>query len=317
MTTETLRGLISIPRLEVQDANAVSGPLTWGFPSPTAFVGFTDALSRKIPYDTRGIGIICHNFNPLVYKNKYDYKFILTKNPNDDGQYNQNGNLKQPSIIDEGRASMEVSLIIGVHQQLDEQEAEEMLARVSDAIQVMRLAGGIILPRLSNKPKFRLRYTPLTGDADEDTSAFYRTCKRLLPGSALVCRPDVLQEHLSECRHFNQKINVLDALLNLVRMNVEWDPEAEQWSTKRSRPGWLVPLPVGYGSISPTYDPGSVKNARDPSIPFRFVECLYGLGEWMSPLKLKSPQQMLWYAQPDVSKGLYLCGHEEPIAAEA
>ena len=42
-----INSLLILPRLRVQAANAVSGPLTWGFPSPTAFTGFAHALERR------------------------------------------------------------------------------------------------------------------------------------------------------------------------------------------------------------------------------------------------------------------------------
>jgi CRISPR-associated protein Csy2 len=41
--------------------------------------------------------------------------------------------------------------------------------------------------------------------------------------------------------------------------------------------------------------------------PFQFVECLYSLGEWVSPHRLSSWQQLLWQWQTDTEKGLYLC----------
>ena len=46
--SNNLSGLILLPRLRVQNANAISGPLSWGFPSPTAFTGFVHALERKL-----------------------------------------------------------------------------------------------------------------------------------------------------------------------------------------------------------------------------------------------------------------------------
>ena len=42
-----ISGLIVLPHLRVQNANAISGPLSWGFPSPTAFTGFVHALERQ------------------------------------------------------------------------------------------------------------------------------------------------------------------------------------------------------------------------------------------------------------------------------
>lgn len=70
-------GLLILPRLQIQNANAISGPLTWGFPTPTAFTGFAHALERRLsegsPYDFGevregfgGVGIVCHGFQPQV-----------------------------------------------------------------------------------------------------------------------------------------------------------------------------------------------------------------------------------------------------------
>ena len=39
--------LLVLPRLRVQNANAISSPLTHGFPSMTAFLGLMWALERK------------------------------------------------------------------------------------------------------------------------------------------------------------------------------------------------------------------------------------------------------------------------------
>ena len=58
-------GLLILPRLRIQNANAISSPLTHGFPSMTAFLGFMWALGRKmadagIPLKPEKIGVICH-----------------------------------------------------------------------------------------------------------------------------------------------------------------------------------------------------------------------------------------------------------------
>ncbi|MDP0953515.1 type I-F CRISPR-associated protein Csy2, partial [Klebsiella pneumoniae] len=39
--------LLVLPRLRIQNANAISGVFTWGFPAMTAFVGMMHALERK------------------------------------------------------------------------------------------------------------------------------------------------------------------------------------------------------------------------------------------------------------------------------
>jgi CRISPR-associated protein Csy2 len=90
----------------------------------------------------------------------------------------------------------------------------------------------------------------------------------------------------------------------------ETEQVAEQatkgWSVSRRKSGWLVPLPVGYAAISPLYAPGEVKNARDNDTPFRFVESVLSLGEWVGPHRIKALQDLLWvhHAQPEA--GLYL-----------
>ena len=68
-----------------------------------------------------------------------------------------------------------------------------------------------------------------------------------------------------------------------------------------------MPLPIGYAGISPLYAPGEVANSRDDSTPFRFVESLYSLGEWVSPHRLDTLEQLLWTHEADPNAGLYRC----------
>ena len=54
--------MLVLPHLRVQNANAVSSPMTWGFPAITAFIGLMHALARRLPADSglefRGVGVI-------------------------------------------------------------------------------------------------------------------------------------------------------------------------------------------------------------------------------------------------------------------
>ncbi|MDO6107246.1 type I-F CRISPR-associated protein Csy2 [Pseudomonas aeruginosa] len=70
-------------------------------------------------------------------------------------------------------------------------------------------------------------------------------------------------------------------------------------------PGWLVPIPAGYNALSPLYLPGEVRNARDRETPLRFVENLFGLGEWLSPHRVAALSDLLWYHHAEPDKGLY------------
>jgi len=305
--------LILLPRLQIQNGNAVSGPLTWSFPSPTAFTGFVHALERKLADELQqgfgGVGIVCHKFEPQVTQpaGKYTRVFQLTRNPlAKDG--------KTAAIVEEGRSHMEVSLVFTLYDYIDAEDGEEFVEQLMNVMHSMRLAGGSILPKRNGK-RYDAQYWPLPQDQVGKDETFRKLRRQLLPGFALVQRQDRLQERLAELRDKDSQANALDALLDLTRLNFEPDlpnpdkpddPGAKQWGI-RKHPGWLVPLPIGYAAISPLYQPGEVRNARDNETPFAFVENLYSLGEWLSPHRLSTLQQLLWHQEADVDKGLYQC----------
>lgn len=302
--------LVLLPHLKVQNANAISGPLTWGFPSPTAFAGFAHALERKFAAELdegfAGVGIICHHFEPQVFQppGRRTQVFRLTRNPvGKDG-----GTL---ALVEEGRAHMEVSLLIAVRDYKSEGDGKDLAERLHHAAQGMRLAGGSLLHQEGKR--YQAQWWPLAGDVEGDTRIFRRLRRRLLPGFALVLRDDLLVGHLAEMRVAQPESNALDALLDLSRLNIEpvvsQADEADvpvKWEIRR-KPGWLVPLPIGYAGISPLYAPGEVENARDAATPFRFVESLYSLGEWVSPHRLNDLSQLLWTQETDAANGIYRC----------
>ena len=120
----------------------------------------------------------------------------------------------------------------------------------------------------------------------------------------------------------------LDAWLDLSRLNhhaqrstvpnasTGKETETVEWITQRP-PGWIVPIPVGYGALSELHPPGTVANARDATTPFRFVESVYSMGQWISPHRLRDASELLWYPQHDPASGLYRCRNDflPPIVA--
>ncbi len=114
-----------IREIEVQNANALSSPFTYGFPAVTAFAGFAHALNSKIT----GVGIISHRFEMQDYSGKYGRTLKLTANP-----LLSNG--ERPSMVEEGRCHFTVSLIV---------ELDEGLPVQGSEILRMKLAGGDIL----------------------------------------------------------------------------------------------------------------------------------------------------------------------------
>lgn len=304
-----ISALILLPHLKVQNANAISGPLTWGFPSPTAFTGFVHALERKFAAELKegfaGVGIICHHFDPQVSQppGRRTQVFRLTRNP-----VGKDGGTM--ALVEEGRAHMEVSLVIAVKDYKEKSKGDYFAEDLHHAAQGMRLAGGSLLHQEGKR--YQAQWWPLAGDAEGDAAVFRKLRRRLLPGFALVQRDDLLAAHLAELRQNRPESNALDALLDLSRLNIEPvvslvnDVEAVKWEIRR-KPGWLVPLPIGYAGISPLYAPGEVESARDSTTPFRFVESLYSLGQWISPHRLDGLNQLLWTQTSDADNGIYRC----------
>ena len=113
-------GLLVLPRLRIQNANAISSPLTWGFPSPTAFLGFAHALERRLSerfgVAFGGVGIVCHAFDPQTFRpnRRQHLVFTQTRNPvylkRDIAKFVAEGT--PAAIVEEGRAHLEVSLVI-------------------------------------------------------------------------------------------------------------------------------------------------------------------------------------------------------------
>jgi CRISPR-associated protein Csy2 len=305
--------LLLLPRLRVQNANAISGPLTWGFPAVTAFTGFVHALQRKLREDIDitldGVAIVCHQHQTQTSQpaGKRTRVFHLTRNP-----VGKDGGTA--AIVEEGRLHLEISLLIGVSGDVLYEgvlDNATIAQRAWDTALGMRLAGGSLLPptwKLGERSQPSLE--PWPGTVEEESRLSRRLARRLLPGFALIPRDDLLTRHTAALQEKDASMTSLDALLDLSRLNVEppgspdENGEPRQGWQVRQRSGWLVPIPLGYRSLS-AHAPGSVRNARDRNVPFHFVESLYGLGEWRSPLRFSDIRQLLWYHQAEA--GLYRC----------
>jgi CRISPR-associated protein Csy2 len=335
MKPERFEAVLLLPRLRVQNANAISSPLTWGFPPPSAFTGFAHALQRRLNsqgLDLRfgSVGIACHQFEPQTFQppGRYTQVFNLTRNPLD-----KDGNTQ--AIVEEGRTHMEVSLLITVSGDdcpLNDEQCKALAAQVLHQAEGMRLAGGSILhnPRRGKHPA---QWIDWPTNREGQTSAFAQLRRHLAPGFVLVSRAQLLADHVSALQKERADSTALDALLDLCALHYtpptlttadaeidtgEGDESADvqavnlptvaskDWTVSRRKPGWLVPLPVGYAAISQLYAPGEVKNARDNDTAFRFVESVLSLGEWVGPHRIKNLHDLLWrhHAQPEA--GLYV-----------
>ena len=321
------QAILVLPHLRVQNANAISSPLTHGFPSITAFMGLMWALQRKlaqaqIPLKLLSVGVVCHHHQEQMTQG-YVRTFNLTRNPVDkDGS--------TAAIVEEGRMHLQASLIFSVAEKLPsgaasvlvqggEDRMAEWAVKAGEIAAQMRVAGGTLLPsRLMPGKKVRPWMALLAEDHKSRVEDFRCWRRQWLPGFALVARDDLLAARLEHLRKTDAQATLVDAWLQAVRFNhqvlvepgdkpaadgkVRW---GDPWRPKGS--GWTVPISVGYAALSASHAAGTVANARDMVTSLRFVESVYSLGEWISPHRLTDLQQLLWIAETDIAKGLFRC----------
>ena len=325
MTTEQTanKALLVLPHLRVQNANAISSPMTWGFPSMTAFAGFMTALERRLGREVGiafyGVGVICHGFEAQATQGGFTRSFHLTRNPVlHDGS--------TAAIVEEGRVHLDITLVFDVELRaalLGSDERQQLARDIGERVAGMRIAGGSVMPalpgvqRLALKPQLRL----MSADAEERQRDFRRLSRRWLPGFALVSRDDLLQARLAALKQADPTATALDAWLDLSRLNhraVQHQTVDDktgnttdhvEWVTERPQ-GWTVPIPVGYAALSELHKPGTVARARDGTVPFRFVESVYSIGQWISPHRLNDVNDLLWYCQYDDGSRLYRCAND-------
>ena len=316
MKPDPFEAVVLLPHLCIQNANAISGPLTWGFPPPSAFAGFVHALQRRLDADGArlqlgGVGIVCHVFEPQVFTppGRRTQVFRLTRNP-----VGQDGGTA--AIVEEGRVHLDISLVITVSGggcPVNEDQCQALAAQFMAHAEGMRIAGGSVIPYSARQHHAPHWFTWDHEDSEQSQKLLRSLRRRLLPGFALVSREALLAQHLAHLQQTTPHANALDALLDLCRLNVEpAQADVEQtaitekrWTIRRDYPGWLVPIPVGYAAISPLYAPGEVRHARDDGTPFRFVESVLSLGEWISPHRIQNLEQLLWYHDARPDEGLY------------
>ncbi|MDD0840194.1 type I-F CRISPR-associated protein Csy2 [Curvibacter sp. HBC61] len=295
--------LLVVPRLRVQNANAISSPLTWGFPAMTAFLGLMTALERRLGPEWgvqfKAVGVICHDFEAQVTTGGFTRAFHLTRNPvGADGS--------TAGIVEEGRVHLELTLVFSVRiasARLDDAERQQLLDRVVLELAGMRLAGGSVMPALPGARGRRPKpYLELEAEDElaqrQQLRKLARTC---LPGFALVSRDDLLRARLAGLHAEGATgATALDAWLDLSRWNhravQSGEDGAVTWQTD-GRVGWTVPIPVGYAALSDLFAPGAVAGARDNRTPFRFVETIWSMGQWVSPHRLRNLDDLFWYAR--------------------
>jgi CRISPR-associated protein Csy2 len=315
---DLMKSLLILRHLTVENANAIAG-LTYGFPAISAFLGFTHALSRKsnreLGVSLGGCGVVCHGHQIHAYQpgDRGDFVFALTRNP-----LTKEG--RTAAFVEEGRMNMDVSLLIECDFDIEDvdfstDDAVEDRKLFEEWIQTQvltqRLAGGTItglktvdFEELGSAPEERRR---------QMRGLLYRS----LPGTALLDRTSLLQEHHQRRCEQSPDSRLLDSWLDFAALKWRAIPElaAEEEPTEehsadweympKPAGGWLVPITVGYKAIAPLYDNKQVARTRDDSTPFRFAELAYGIGQWISPHRIRDIEELIWRYHNDGE--WYLC----------
>lgn len=299
-----LVGYVLIKNIRVQNANAISSPITYGFPAITGFTGAIHALSRKISaipelekISLDGVLISCYECQPQIYREASykEYTFNQTRNP-----ILRSG--KTASIIEEGRCHLRVSLVIGVYAEddLEPEEQDCLLKTINIKVQQQRLAGGSVIGLD--------RFKPVTFVKDSEIKELTQS---LLPAFILMNAQQELTDITQQLRKSNPEASALDALIATATLHhtpINNGNGTSSWQTQsvKQGKGWLVPIPIGFQAISECYESGMMQNVRNPEYPSQYVESIYGLGKWVFPHRIDNLADGLWYQHHDDANNLYL-----------
>ena len=210
-----------IERIKVQNANAASG-FTWGFPAITHFLGFSHNLNRKLKkYFTLnglslgGCAVIAHSSHSNTFETENGLLFSQNRGINYLEATKPGDTHKAPSVIEEAKMNMTVSLLIPVEGYLGGLQ-ESLKEFVKNTCQIQRLAGGVVLS---------VANVDIVNLAKEEQ---LRSIKRkLLPGFVLQDRSDYLAEHFSKLKESNPKAELLDAWFDFIALKQVARPVCE------------------------------------------------------------------------------------------
>ena len=309
--------MLVLPHMAIHNFNAINSSHTCGI-SITAFIGAMHALERKAraagwDWQFRCIGIVVHEHSLQATEGGFTRSLHLTRNPlAKDGS--------TAAIVEEGRIHLTVTLTFGIYSESMSGAGDaDKASQVRQWLAGMRLGGGSVWQSPTVHPKRQQPWWLSLGDTAADRAqAFARAKLKLLPGFTLVDRSDLLPTRLQQMQKTQPQATTLDAWLSLCRTNWEWSEAQGKWLSDRPKgSGWIVPIPTGYAALTHLLAAGSVANARDTTTPFRFVESVYSVGEWLGPHRLTHPQDMMWWPQYQHATGLYRCcnGYQPPAPA--
>ncbi|OYQ89361.1 type I-F CRISPR-associated protein Csy2 [Wohlfahrtiimonas chitiniclastica] len=299
------RYFLKIPHLSIHNANALSSPLTIGFPAITSWLGAMHALERHLRQQPdldsvrlTQLAVSCHDFHLHTHKGRGDFvhSIIGTSNP-----LEKTGS--RPAFIEEARCDLRVTLLMEVTGVIiKSSDVRAALVKACDQyVMRMKFASGDVM---SVK---ECQWVSI--DGDDDSADHRHIARELMLGNVLVEARDVMAKAMEE----NPEKDAITILLDHLAIQHEATPnehnDSAQWSSSRlGDHGWLVPISVGFQALSPVTDP--ILNQRDDVTPHCFAESILTLGRFVMPHRCESLSSLFWSYHVDEAQGLYLCRNQ-------
>ena len=302
--------VLILPRIRIQNANALSSAFTIGFPAMTAWLGSMRALQLKLNEQDYsdlkliGVGVVCHQFDLDVNTEQSERNLRLMKrSPTSLDEKDTLNKGDSARFIPEARCDLTVSLVIEL-EGLQAYDHKQLLDDVSNLLHAkIKMASGDILG-------FEQPQIKVIDDVEEQT--FFDVVSDLMPGYALIERKELVQQAMEQGQ------DAIDAILDylvihhqsefVTELNKEDKPiEKLVWSSKRKESNaWLVPISSGFQQLT---EPNKQQKQRDQDTRHSFAESIITLGEFVMPYKLQSLNQLLWRYQfsEQSNTSLYLC----------
>ncbi len=210
--------LISINGIQVQNANAVAG-ITTGAISPTAIMGVTHTLQRKIdnyfkedPLELLGTAMIVHEHHQHTFRNDNGaIKFTQSRNAPYLHGLTDEKKRSTASVIEEGKMNVNLSLLITYEGFIVDND--EIIAWLNTHCRLLRIAGGSILD-IKN-----IDLVSIDGGDDEERE-LRQLVRSLLPGFVLYERSDLLACHAQD-----KDSDTLTAWIDFVSLKQSARPE--------------------------------------------------------------------------------------------
>lgn len=210
-----------IERIKVQSANASSG-FTWGFPAITNFLGFSHKLNINLKKDSSLIGlslggcvVIAHSSHSNTFETENGLLFCQYRGTNYLKSTMPGDAHKAPSVIEEAKMNMTVSLLIPVEGYLGGLQ-DLLITFIENACQVQRLAGGTVLS---------VANVGIVDLANEEQLKSIR--RRLLPGFVLQDKSHYLADHFTKLKEHDPKAELLDAWFDFIALKQVARPACE------------------------------------------------------------------------------------------